>query len=189
MESGLHWDTRAGESCSGQASSFLFLFSALCIIVAMAVYTSNRWSQTPFPQVQTFFSWSFYLGWASSILFLCAGDYVAHLPGEDPAGVWGGAVQGTQILNLSSHLCLHTRLPEPGCSLQNPPGWVRNLMNRRQASRVSRMPGAWSSQEPQRKCRTLALSLPPCLTLHCFLHTFNKNIQRSNCSKINSVKK
>lgn len=54
-------------------STVMAFAAALSIIVAMAVYTSNRWSQTPFPQVQTFFSWSFYLGWASSILFLCAG--------------------------------------------------------------------------------------------------------------------
>lgn len=189
MESGLHWDARAGESCSGQASSLLFLSSALSIIVAMAVYTSNRWSQTPFPQVQTFFSWSFYLGWASSILFFCAGDYSTHLPVEGPARMWGGAVQGTQILNLSSHLCLHTRLPEPGCSLQNPPGWVRNLMNR------SKLAGSAGCLEPgphrsHRENAGLWLC-PPHLALpfHCFLHTFNKNIQRSNCSKINSVKK
>lgn len=54
-------------------STVMAFAAALSIIVAMAVYTSNRWSQTPFPQVQTFFSWSFYLGWVSSILFLCAG--------------------------------------------------------------------------------------------------------------------
>nr|XP_038942297.1 protein NKG7 isoform X1 [Rattus norvegicus] len=47
--------------------------AALSIIVAMAVYTSERWSQPPSPQVQTFFSWSFYLGWGSAIPFLCAG--------------------------------------------------------------------------------------------------------------------
>lgn len=83
-ESGTHWDPRAGESCSGQASSLLFLSSALSVIVAMAVYTSSRWSQTPSPQVQTSFAWSFYLGWVSSVLFLCAGN---TSPGK--TGVWG----------------------------------------------------------------------------------------------------
>ncbi|XP_055469363.1 protein NKG7 [Psammomys obesus] len=54
-------------------STVMAFTAALFIIVATAVYTSKRWSQTPSPQVQIFFSWSFYLGWASSIFFLCAG--------------------------------------------------------------------------------------------------------------------
>ncbi|EDM07557.1 natural killer cell group 7 sequence, isoform CRA_a [Rattus norvegicus] len=54
-------------------STVLSFAAALSIIVAMAVYTSERWSQPPSPQVQTFFSWSFYLGWGSAIPFLCAG--------------------------------------------------------------------------------------------------------------------
>ncbi|XP_005084864.1 protein NKG7 [Mesocricetus auratus] len=54
-------------------STVMAFAAALSIIVAMAVYTSNRWYQTPSPQVQTFFSWSFYLGWVSFVLFLCAG--------------------------------------------------------------------------------------------------------------------
>lgn len=81
---GLHGDTRAGETCSGQANSLLFLSSALFIIVATAVYASYRWSQTPHPQVQVFFSWSFYLGWASSVFFLCAGNYSACFPSGRP---------------------------------------------------------------------------------------------------------
>ncbi|XP_069856948.1 protein NKG7 isoform X1 [Dipodomys merriami] len=48
--------------------------SALSLIVAMAVYTSERWDQHPHPQIQTFFSWSFYLGWVSAILWLCTGS-------------------------------------------------------------------------------------------------------------------
>lgn len=54
-------------------STIMAFAAALSITVAMAVYTSMRWSQTPSSQVQTFFAWSFYLGWVSSILFLCAG--------------------------------------------------------------------------------------------------------------------
>ncbi|XP_052020608.1 protein NKG7 [Apodemus sylvaticus] len=54
-------------------STVMAFAAALSILVAMAVYTSTRWSQTPSPQVQTFFSWSFYLGWVSLILFLSAG--------------------------------------------------------------------------------------------------------------------
>ncbi|XP_040833983.1 protein NKG7 [Ochotona curzoniae] len=59
---------------NGPLVSTITSFAAvLCMIVAMAVYTSERWDQVPHPQVQTFFSWSFYLGWVSPILFLCAG--------------------------------------------------------------------------------------------------------------------
>ncbi|XP_005412740.1 PREDICTED: protein NKG7 [Chinchilla lanigera] len=47
--------------------------AALSMLVAMAVYTSERWGQAPHPQVQTFFCWSFYLGWVSMVLFLCTG--------------------------------------------------------------------------------------------------------------------
>ncbi|XP_003512889.1 protein NKG7 [Cricetulus griseus] len=54
-------------------STVMSFAAALSVIVAMAVYTSSRWSQTPSPQVQTSFAWSFYLGWVSSVLFLCAG--------------------------------------------------------------------------------------------------------------------
>uniref|UniRef100_A0A8C5YXC3 Protein NKG7 n=1 Tax=Marmota marmota marmota TaxID=9994 RepID=A0A8C5YXC3_MARMA len=47
--------------------------AALSLVVAMAVYTGERWAQPQHPQIQTFFSWSFYLGWVSAILWLCAG--------------------------------------------------------------------------------------------------------------------
>ncbi|KAM5134588.1 protein NKG7 [Callospermophilus lateralis] len=47
--------------------------AALSLVVAMAVYTGERWAQPQHPQIQTFFSWSFYLGWVSVILWLCAG--------------------------------------------------------------------------------------------------------------------
>ncbi|XP_062031881.1 protein NKG7 [Lepus europaeus] len=47
--------------------------AALSMVVAMAVYTSERWGQPPHPETQTFFSWSFYLGWVSAILLLWAG--------------------------------------------------------------------------------------------------------------------
>lgn len=54
--------------------------AALSMLVAMAVYTTERWGQTPHEQVQTFFGWSFYLGWVSIALFLCTGalSLVAH---------------------------------------------------------------------------------------------------------------
>ncbi|XP_029781085.1 protein NKG7 isoform X1 [Suricata suricatta] len=46
--------------------------AAIFVTVAMVVYTSERWHQPRRPQVQSFFSWSFYLGWVSLVLFLCA---------------------------------------------------------------------------------------------------------------------
>ncbi|XP_022278753.1 protein NKG7 isoform X2 [Canis lupus familiaris] len=45
--------------------------AGLFAMVAMVVYTSERWNQPHSPQVQTFFSWSFYLGWVSTVLLLC----------------------------------------------------------------------------------------------------------------------
>lgn len=75
-----------------QLSCLLFLSPAVSILVAMTVYTSTRWSQSPSPQVQTFFSWSFYLGWISFILFLFAGDYSPTSLGEDHDGGWSRAV-------------------------------------------------------------------------------------------------
>jgi hypothetical protein len=62
----------------------LVLVPALSMIVAMAVYTSERWGQLPHAQIQTFFSWSFYLGWVSVVLFLGAGNCPDRLPR------WGG---------------------------------------------------------------------------------------------------
>ncbi|XP_037373036.1 protein NKG7 [Talpa occidentalis] len=47
--------------------------AALCATVAMAVYTSERWSQVPHSQNQSFFGWSFYLGWTSAALLFITG--------------------------------------------------------------------------------------------------------------------
>ncbi|XP_008048181.1 protein NKG7 [Carlito syrichta] len=60
--------------------------AAISMIVAMAVYTSERWGQPSHPQIQTFFSWSFHLGWVSAILFLCTGalSLGAHCGGPRP---------------------------------------------------------------------------------------------------------
>ncbi|XP_006723291.1 protein NKG7 isoform X2 [Homo sapiens] len=62
------------------------IISAISMVVAMAVYTSERWDQPPHPQIQTFFSWSFYLGWVSAILLLCTGalSLGAHCGGPRP---------------------------------------------------------------------------------------------------------
>ncbi|XP_054567292.1 protein NKG7 [Eptesicus fuscus] len=53
--------------------------SALFMLVAMAVYTGYHWRHQH-PQIQFFFSWSFYLGWVSVPLWLIAGSLglVAH---------------------------------------------------------------------------------------------------------------
>ncbi|XP_003997534.1 protein NKG7 [Felis catus] len=56
------------------ASSVTAFVAAIFVMVAMVVYTSERWNQSQHPQIQSFFSWSFYLGWVSMILFLCAGS-------------------------------------------------------------------------------------------------------------------
>ncbi|XP_066121354.1 protein NKG7 [Saccopteryx bilineata] len=67
-------------------SSITAFVAALCMMVAMAVYTGERWSQPQEPQIQTFFSWSFYLGWVSIPLLLSAGglSLVAHCHGPRP---------------------------------------------------------------------------------------------------------
>lgn len=58
----------------GPIVSCISAFAAvLSTIVAMAVYTSERWSQPQHTQIQCFFSWSFYLGWVTVPLLLCAG--------------------------------------------------------------------------------------------------------------------
>lgn len=70
-------------------SSITAFAAALSVMVAVVVYTSERWSQPGHPQIQTFFSWSFYLGWVSVPLFLGAGGlslgahYSAPQPGYD----------------------------------------------------------------------------------------------------------
>ncbi|XP_036130005.1 protein NKG7 [Molossus molossus] len=54
-------------------SSITAFTAALSIMVAMAVYTGERWSQPQQSQIQTTFSWSFYLGWVSVPLWMSAG--------------------------------------------------------------------------------------------------------------------
>ncbi|XP_044112691.1 protein NKG7 [Neovison vison] len=56
------------------SSSIMAFAAAIFAVVAMAVYTSERWNQPRHPQIQTFFSWSFYLGWVSAVLCLCTGS-------------------------------------------------------------------------------------------------------------------
>ncbi|XP_010945361.2 protein NKG7 [Camelus ferus] len=70
-------------------STFTAFAAALSLMVAMVVYTIERWNQPGHPQIQSFFSWSFYLGWVSTVLFLCAGGLSlgahcgAHRPGYE----------------------------------------------------------------------------------------------------------
>lgn len=70
-------------------STFMGFAGALSLIVAMTVYTIERWNQPGNPQVQSFFSWSFYLGWVSTLLFLCTGGLslgahcTTHRPGYE----------------------------------------------------------------------------------------------------------
>ncbi|XP_059521835.1 protein NKG7 [Myotis daubentonii] len=61
-------------------SSITAFVAALFMVVAMAVYTSHRWSQPQDPQIQSCFAWSFYLGWVSALLWFSAGSLglVAH---------------------------------------------------------------------------------------------------------------
>ena len=100
------------------AEQSLSLVPGLSMLVAMAVYTSERWSQSGNPQVQSFFAWSFYLGWVSVPLFLttgncCPGSLGGTAGGSEGAG-WG------QVL---ISLC-HSRWPESGCPLPGPPAWL-----------------------------------------------------------------
>ncbi|KAK1329869.1 hypothetical protein QTO34_010052 [Cnephaeus nilssonii] len=62
-----------------QISAIQAFVAALFMLVAMAVYTSYHWG-LQHPQIQYFFSWSFYLGWVSVPLWLIAGSLglVAH---------------------------------------------------------------------------------------------------------------
>ncbi|XP_076987025.1 protein NKG7 [Tamandua tetradactyla] len=57
----------------GLLSAVTGFVAAFSMMVAMAVYTIQQWGQPLQPQTQTFFSWSFYLGWVSALLLLCAG--------------------------------------------------------------------------------------------------------------------
>ncbi|XP_005259012.1 protein NKG7 isoform X1 [Homo sapiens] len=83
------WPTGHGDIISGHGplvSTTAAFAAAISMVVAMAVYTSERWDQPPHPQIQTFFSWSFYLGWVSAILLLCTGalSLGAHCGGPRP---------------------------------------------------------------------------------------------------------
>ncbi|XP_051005358.1 protein NKG7 [Acomys russatus] len=91
-------------------STIMAFAAALSTVVAMAVYTGTRWSQTPSPQVQTFFAWSFYLGWVSSILFVCAGTTQPTSPGRTVLGA--GAGQSRALTYLISFF---SSLSTPGC--------------------------------------------------------------------------
>ncbi|XP_049643069.1 protein NKG7 [Suncus etruscus] len=55
-------------------SCFTAFAAALSTVVALAVYTSMRWSQPTHAQIQSLFSWSFYVGWTSTVLFLITGS-------------------------------------------------------------------------------------------------------------------
>ncbi|XP_029095470.1 protein NKG7 isoform X1 [Monodon monoceros] len=106
----------------GAEPSFLSPSPALSLLVAMVVYTIERWKQPGHPQIHSFFSWSFYLGWVSTVLFLCAGDCC---PGEFQG--WIGAQLGAlreqgRSKGLTS-LC-QPRWPESGSSIQGPPAWL-----------------------------------------------------------------
>ncbi|XP_067575357.1 protein NKG7 isoform X2 [Pseudorca crassidens] len=103
-------------------STFIAFAAALSLLVAMVVYTIERWKQPGHPQIDSSFSWSFYLGWVSTVLFLCAGDCC---PGEFHG--WIGAQLGAlreqgRSQGLTS-LC-QPRWPESGSSLQGPPAWL-----------------------------------------------------------------
>ncbi|XP_033273651.1 protein NKG7 isoform X2 [Orcinus orca] len=103
-------------------STFIAFAAALSLLVATVVYTIERWKQPGHPQIDSFFSWSFYLGWVSTVLFLCAGDCC---PGEFQG--WIGAQLGAlreqgRSQGLTS-LC-QPRWPESGSSLQGPPAWL-----------------------------------------------------------------
>lgn len=73
--------------------ALLSLPLALSLTVAMAVYTNEQWNQPRHPQIQCFFSWSFYLGWLSVPLLLTAGDCHPRSLGG-PAGSLGGHRKG-----------------------------------------------------------------------------------------------
>lgn len=83
--------------CRGAEPTLVSPSPALSLIVAMTVYTIERWNQPGNPQVQSFFSWSFYLGWVSTLLFLCTGDCDCCLgsSGVDLGGAgWGAWLEG-----------------------------------------------------------------------------------------------
>lgn len=67
-------------------SSITAFTVALFMMVAMAVYTGERWSQPRQDQIQSTFSWSFYLGWVSVPLWLSAGglSLIVHCSAPRP---------------------------------------------------------------------------------------------------------
>lgn len=67
-------------------STITAFVAALFALTAMAIYTSERWSQIPHAQIQSFFSWSFYLGWVSTLLLICTGglSLAAHCRSPPP---------------------------------------------------------------------------------------------------------
>ncbi|XP_036920505.1 protein NKG7 [Sturnira hondurensis] len=67
-------------------SSITAFTAALSMLVAMTVYTSERWSQPGNPQVQSWFGWSFDLGWVSVAFFLTTGSLslAAHCQAPRP---------------------------------------------------------------------------------------------------------
>ncbi|XP_038623314.1 protein NKG7 [Tachyglossus aculeatus] len=71
-------------------TSCISAFTAgICGLVGMAVYTGEFWENSySKPTIQVFFAWSFYLGWASVILFVMTGILSIFLPrgGYDSLG-------------------------------------------------------------------------------------------------------
>lgn len=143
---------RKGSCCRGADPTLMSPSPALSLIVAMTVYTIERWNQPGNPQVQSFFAWSFYLGWVSTLLFLCTGDCDCCL-GSSGAGLrgwlglgwglagggagwegggWLGALREQKRSKYLTFLC-YPRWPESGRSLHDPPAWLRGHVNRRMA--------------------------------------------------------
>ncbi|XP_057568793.1 protein NKG7 isoform X1 [Hippopotamus amphibius kiboko] len=110
------WDLTS--FCGGAERSLLSPSPALSLIVAMVVYTIERWNQPGHSQIQSFFSWSFYMGWVSTVLFLSAGDCCpGDFGGWMGAQLWALREQGRSKCLIS--LC-YSRWPESGSSLQSP---------------------------------------------------------------------
>ncbi|CAK6437397.1 unnamed protein product [Pipistrellus nathusii] len=60
-----------------RVAAVLASIAALFMLVAMSVYNGFQWGHRH-PQIQFFFSWSFYLGWVSFPLWIIAG-IMGHL--------------------------------------------------------------------------------------------------------------
>ncbi|KAG8521479.1 Claudin domain-containing protein 2, partial [Galemys pyrenaicus] len=113
--------------------------AALCATVAMAVYTSERWRQDTKPDIQSFFSWSFHLGWVATVLLYCTGGFslAAHRVGPAP---------GYESMKSHRHRTGGRRMGEE-VKLQG--AWA----GRGAAA------GAWVGQEHEEKGRLLLLAL------------------------------